>query len=188
MNVSELIAFEEEVAAAFSKGLIHGPVHLSGGNEEQLIRIFKEVKPEDWVLSTWRSHYHALLKSIPRERVMADILASRSMMLHYPEHKFLTSAIVGGILPIACGLAAEGETVWCFVGDMTATTGLFFETLKYATEHAFRLEFVVEDNGLSTNTPTREAWGGGKGPQHFHIYHYERKWPHYQPLPSNQGF
>lgn len=189
MTAAELVAFEAEVASAFEKGKIKGPVHLSGGNEEHLIKIFHEVQPGDWVLSTWRSHYHALLKGIPRQVVMDEILAGRSMMLHFPEHRFLTSAIVGGILPIACGLAAGGQKVWCFVGDMAETTGLYCDSLRYAYGHNLPIEMVIEDNGLSTNTPTLEAWGVKYGYRTgVRRYTYKRQWPHYQPLPSQQGF
>jgi TPP-dependent pyruvate/acetoin dehydrogenase alpha subunit len=90
---------------------------------------------------------------------MKEILAGRSMMLHFPEYHFLTSAIVGGILSIACGIAASGQTVYAFVGDMAASTGMFHDAQKYARGHDLPVTFVVEDNGLATNTPTQEAWG-----------------------------
>ena len=187
MTSDELKAFEAEVAVHIQVGHIHAPVHLSGGNEDQLIEIFKEVKPEDWVLSTWRSHYHALLKGIPREAVMREILAGRSMMLHFPQHKFLTSSIVGGILPIACGLAAAGEKVWCFVGDMAASTGIFHEAIKYANGFSLPVRFVIENNGLSTNTPTDAAWGKPKktlAPTWCQSYYYTRAYPHYGVSPN----
>src|SRR5258708_15413485 len=159
LTKAELIAFENRVAAAFEARKIRGPIHLAGGNEDQLIEIFKRVKRPDWVLSTWRSHYHALLHGVPEKLVMDEILAGRSMQLHFPEHYFMTSAIVGGLLPIACGLAAAGQRVWCFVGDMAASGGAFFEADQYAHGHDLPVTFVVEDNGLSTNTPTARTWG-----------------------------
>jgi pyruvate dehydrogenase E1 component alpha subunit len=159
VTADELRAFEKEVAEAFEAKRIHAPIHLSGGNEEALIRIFQFVPKDAWVLSTWRSHYHALLHGVPPDLVMKEILAGRSMMLHFPEYHFLTSAIVGGILSIACGIAASGQTVYAFVGDMAASTGMFHDAQKYARGHDLPVTFVVEDNGLATNTPTQEAWG-----------------------------
>lgn len=179
MDAVALVAFENRVAAAFEARKIRAPIHLVGGNEEQLIEIFKDIKRTDWVLSTWRSHYHALLHGVPEERVMREILAGRSMQLHFPEHRFLTSAIMGGILPIACGLAAAGERVWCFVGDMAASSGIFHEAYQYAGGHALPLSLVVEDNGLSTNTPTQETWGDVALQRRFGAgYSYERTRPH----------
>lgn len=200
MRAAELIAFEREVAAAFDAGQIHGPVHLNSDTQaEPLIEIFKDIKPTDWVLGTWRSHFHALLKGVPRDQVMAEILAGRSMMLHFPEYRFMSSAIMGGMLPIACGLAAGGERVWCFTGDMAATTGVFHDASSYACLQDLPVTFVVEDNGLATNSPTSVCWG-----EAFHgwfensvavtlsdkiiRYDYKRTTQHYQPLPTQDGF
>lgn len=185
LSVRELLDFEEEVAAAFDAGEISGPIHLCSPEQaEPLIELFHEVRPEDWVLSTWRSHWHALLKGVPREDVMGEILNGRSMMLHFPKHKFMTSAIMGGLLPIAVGLAAAGEKVWCFVGDMGASTGAFRDAWKYAHGHNLTVTFIVEDNGLSTNSPTAEVWGSPLVPHPpgrnlVRGYQYKRTVSHY---------
>lgn len=169
MTTEELIAFEEDIASIFEQGNIKAPVHLHGGNEQQLIDIFSHIKPDDWVFSTHRSHYHALLKGIPKELVKEQILKGNSICLSNREHHFFTSAIVGGILPIAVGVAMSGATVWCFVGDMAAETGIFHECVKYANGHDLPIHFVVEDNGLSVDTPTDKVWR----------YSYQRTFPHY---------
>lgn len=168
MKKSGLITFEEDIAKLFEAKRIKAPVHLSGGNESQLIEIFKQIKSTDWVCSTHRSHYHALLKGIPPERVKSEILKGNSITLCNSEYHFITSAIVGGIIPVAVGLAMAGERVWCFVGDMSSTTGIFHECVKYATGHKLPITFVVEDNGRSVNTPTKQVVK----------YSYKRKYPH----------
>jgi len=178
MNAAELIAFEREVADRFEAKEIRSPIHLNSPAQiEPLREIFQRIERTDWVLSNFRGHYHALLHGVPRERVMADILAGRSMALHYPEHRFMTSAIVGGMMPIACGLAAAGKQVWCFIGDMCHSTGAFRDAMKYARGHALSVKFIVEDNGLSTNTPTLETWGEDTALRYMH-YHYERTEAH----------
>ena len=183
MDASELIEFENEVANAYDAGLIGAPVHLNSETQAaSLITIFSEIDRRDWVLSTWRSHWHALLHGVPKEKVMAEILAGRSMMLHFPEHRFMTSAIMGGMLPIACGLAFGGEKVWCFVGDMCASTGAFQDALNWTGN----VNFIIEDNGLSTNTPTAEVWGPTtRRPKRRYIY--KRTTPHYG-TGSGSGF
>lgn len=178
MTADDLKAFEREVADAFEAKKIRAPIHLSDGNEEQIIDIFRDIKRTDWVLATWRSHFHALLHGVPRQRLMDEILAGHSMMLHFPEHRFLTSAIVGGILPIACGIAYAGERVWCFLGDMTASIGAFHDAARFSAGHALPITFVVEDNGLATNTPTVESWGMKRGRQDIRRYEYKRTYPH----------
>ena len=105
MTPEELIAFETEIADIFNAGKIRAPVHLYFGNEKEMIGIFRDVKPEDWVFCSWRSHYQCLLKGVPREEVKAEILAGRSISLCFPKHRIVSSAIVTGVLPIAVGAA-----------------------------------------------------------------------------------
>lgn len=164
----QLIAFEQEIATLFEQAQIRAPVHLCAGNEDELINIFQHIQPTDWVCSTHRSHLHALLKGIPPEWVKTEILAGHSITLCNQEYRFITSAIVGGILPIAVGLAMAGERVWVFVGDMAAETGIFHECAKYAKGHNLPIIFVVEDNHCSVNTPTEQVWR----------YSYQNRFPH----------
>lgn len=182
------MAFETEVAQRYEAGEIHGPIHLSGGNEEQLIKAFACIKPADWVLSTWRSHYHALLKGVSRDDVVRQILAGRSMFISSAEHRFYASSIAGGILPIAVGLGLAAKRrgdeycVWAFVGDMVAEMGIFYESVKYAENFNLPIEFVIEDNGKSVATLTEDAWGCinyrcAEWP-HIRRYKYELTWPH----------
>ena len=185
MTKERLIAFESRVAAAFLDRQILAPIHLSGGNEDSLIEIFKDVRDQDWVCSTWRSHYHALLKGIPEEQLFADILAKRSMHISSAKHRFLSSSIMGGMLPIACGLAmgiqrrGGNEKVWVFIGDMCSRAGVHSEFSRYAVGHNLPVKIVVEDNGMSTNTPTDETWGMcWPGQLGFHHYEYERVYAH----------
>lgn len=168
LTADDLIAFEDEIAALFADKKVRAPVHLAGGNEKPLIEIFeKHVDEQDWVLGSWRSHYHCLLKGVPPERVKEEIVAGRSISLCFPDYRILSSGIVGGTAPIAVGLAMaikrKGETgkrkVVCFVGDMTYETGIVQEAVRYARGHALPVLWVIEDNGLSVGTPTQEAWG-----------------------------
>ena len=190
-----LIAFEEKLAKEFEQGRIRAPIHLSGNNEDALIEIFKEVDPHDWVFSTWRSHYHGLLKGVPCQQMWDECMAGNSITLCFPEHKFYTSAIVGGTIPIAVGVAAGikrragREKVWCFIGDMAVETGIFWESVKYAHSHQLPIRWVIEDNNFSTSTPSRETWGRPEDDQTmlnvlnllqipFKYYFYTRKYPH----------
>jgi len=184
MTKEELIQFSEEIKDLFLAGRIRTPIHLSGGNEAQLIEIFKDISKDDWVFSTYRSHYHALLKGIPSEQLKQAILDGHSMHINSHEHRFFTSSIVGGCLPIALGAAIAikrqdlREKVWVFVGDMAAEMGIFHECWKYSRRMALPIQFIVEDNGLSVNTPTQEAWGGGYMVGTPPRYTYERIYPH----------
>jgi pyruvate dehydrogenase E1 component alpha subunit len=183
----DLINFEKLIAEHWESGKIKGPVHLSGGNEEELIEIGKRISKNDWVFSTWRSHYHALIKGISKDWLEEEILAGRSITIINKEHKFYSSAIVGAIIPIAIGVSISNkrynvnERVWCFIGDMAFETGQFYEMHKYAKNFDLPITFIVEDNGVSTNTPTDITWNGIKRdiPTDVIWYSYKKQWPHY---------
>ncbi len=177
MTAQDLIGFEKDIGELFMNKEIYSPIHLSGGNESQLIDIFKDIETDAWIFSNWRSHYHALLHGIPRELVKQAIVDGKSMNLNFPDYRFFSSAIVGGILPIACGVAAAGHRVWCFLGDMTASIGAFHDAEHYAVGHDLPITFVIEDNGLATNTPTRVTWGEGVKCK-TQRYQYQRIYPH----------
>jgi pyruvate dehydrogenase E1 component alpha subunit len=185
----ELIAFEDKVAETFNSGIIKSPVHLYDGNEEQIIQVFENVKDEDWVFCTWRSHYQCLLKGVPQEQLMSDIVKGKSITLCYPEYNIYSSAIVTGSIPIATGVALDIKRkngtnhVWCFVGDMASETGTFFENYKYALNHDLPITFIVEDNNKSVCTDTRKVWNCerlafNQNENKIIYYSYQSKYPH----------
>ena len=101
-------------------------------------------------------------------------------------NRFYSSAIVGGILPIALGVAISikkkgyKNKVWVFIGDMTFETGVFHECYKYSKNHNLPIKFVVEDNNLSTNTPTDKVWKfKSPVPKDVIHYKYKRIYPHH---------
>ena len=182
----KLINFELKVKKIYEKGKIKGPIHLSGGNENQLIKIFRKIKSSDWVISNWRSHYHALLHGISEKKILREILKGKSMSLNFKEYRFIASSIVGGGIPIGLGIALairrkkQKNKVYIFIGDMTFETGIFYECYKYAKNHNLPVKFIVEDNGLSTNTPTKKAWKIiSKKPKDIIYYKYKRQIPHH---------
>ena len=101
----DLINFEKKVKEVYEAGKIRAPVHLSGNNEDILIEIFKSVDKNDWVFSSWRNHYHALLHGIEEDELFRKILDGRSMSVNSKDRNFYSSSIVGGIIPIALGSA-----------------------------------------------------------------------------------
>jgi pyruvate dehydrogenase E1 component alpha subunit len=190
MTADDLIHFETEIADHFNAARILAPVHLYSGNEAQMIEIFREVRSEDWVCCSWRSHYQCLLKGVPPEKVREEILAGRSISLCFPEYRVVSSAIVGGMVPIAVGIALglkrrqEPGRVHCFMGDMTSETGIAHECLKYSFNHDLPIRFIVEDNTKSVCTDTREAWNQPaltfeKTAHPMVVYYqYQTKYPH----------
>lgn len=182
----KIINFEEDIKKIYESGKVKAPIHLSGNNEDNLIKIFRKIKKKDWVISTWRSHYHALLHGFPSKLLKKRIIQGRSMGINSKKYKFYSSSIVGGGIPIGLGIAMANKLkknksiVWIFIGDMTYETGTFHECYKYAKNFKLPLKFVVEDNNLSTNTPTNKAWKKkSKINKDIIYYKYKRKYPHH---------
>lgn len=185
-----LVEFESEIAEIFNSGGIRAPIHLYHGNEVQLIEIFKAVQSQDWVFCSWRSHYQCLLKGVPRAEVKEAVIQGKSISLCFPKHRVFSSAIVGGQIPIATGAAlaikrAGGdENVWCFLGDMTAETGIAQTCFQYSLNHDLPITFIVEDNSVSVLTETRQVWGSDKlrfetlNRPNVTSYQYQNKYPH----------
>ena len=86
MNKEKLIKFEEEIAELFNSKKIRAPIHLYHGNEDQIIKIFKKINPEDWVFCSWRSHYQCLLKGVPEKKIKEEILDGKSISFCFPEY------------------------------------------------------------------------------------------------------
>ena len=183
----ELKNFEAKIALEYEAGGIKGPIHLADGNESELIDIFSRISSEDFVFCAWRNHYHALLHGVDENYVLKEIRDGRSMGIMCDSPKFFSSSIVGGIVPIALGTAVgysrvpnNSHHVWCFIGDMTYESGLFWEAYKFSKNHNLPITFIVEDNGKSVTTDTEATLNGKQSELEGVIYYkYQSKYPHH---------
>ena len=185
-----LINFENRLAEIYNRGEIKHPVHFSNGNESELIKIFAKINKEDWIFNSWRSHYQCLLKGVDEEHLIEKIKDGKSIALCFPEFKIYASAIVGGTLPMALGVALSikmngaNEHVWCFIGDMTSEIGMAQSAMRYAANHKLPITFVIEDNQISVTTETRLVWGSEQLNYEInplpnqYAYVYKSKYPH----------
>lgn len=189
-TAEKLDGFEEEIRQTFLRGEIRYPVHFSKGNSQILLDLFAKYdigNDKNWIFASHRNHFSALLKGIPPEWLKSAIMRGNSMHLMNKEYKFFASSIVGGSVPIAVGVAMAIKRqglnghVWCFLGDMAGLSGIFYESLVYSQCNELPIDFVIEDNSLSTNSPTMVCWGTErKFPEGYnvHYYKYERLCPH----------
>jgi pyruvate dehydrogenase E1 component alpha subunit len=171
-TAAELIAFKERIRAIWASGEMPFMVHFSGGNEEQLIEIFKEAKDGDWFLGSHRAHYHYLLAGGTEAELEAALRNGESMHLFNKRTNFMTSSILAGMAPIAVGIAmalkesGSPNRVWQFIGDGATDSGHFYEAAMFTEGHALPLIFVVEDNDCSVDTNKRDR----RGPHSVAIY------------------
>ena len=192
-----LVEFEDKVGEMFERGEIHAPVHLSGGNEDDLITIFRRISPVDWVFSTHRNHYHYLLKGGDPDTLLKELRGerdglnggcARSMNICDPGIKFYTSAIVAGNCAIAAGVAlglqraGVDDHVWCFLGDGAEDSGHFVEAVRFAEGRCLPITFVIEDNSYSVDSKQTDRWvmwrnAFAESPI-VEVYGYNRTRPH----------
>ncbi len=182
----QLINFETEIKELWEQAKIPYPVHLSGGNEDQLIEIFKEIREGDYIFSTHRSHYHYLLAGGTQEELKKKIMEGNSMHVFDKKLNFLTSSIVAGIPAIAAGVAlalkkkGSSRRVWCFVGDGAEDEGHFYEAVRYVDGHSLHCTFIIEDNDRSVETTKKERYGTSEMQWSAYVrrYHYTPTYPH----------
>ncbi len=200
MTAQDLIEFESGIRELWESGRLPSLVHLCGGNEQQLINIFSETKEGDWIFSTHRTHYHALLAGIDSEALKAKICSGDSMFVYSRKRNFLCSAVLAGCCGIAAGVAwqikqehwnpnATGwrvgfiePKVWCFIGDGGEEEGHFYEAAMFVEANDLPCTFIIEDNNRSVDTSREHRRGGAKGLEHLfkcvRRYHYAPTYPH----------
>jgi len=187
VSKNELVNFEGRITELYRDCQLPFLFHLSGGNEDQLIDVFKDINEGDYILSTHRNHYHALLAGIPAKELEERILGGRSMFIFDRKRNFFTSAIIGGTVAIAAGIAlalkrkGSQQKVWCFIGDGTEDSGHLFEAARYVHGYDLPCTFIIEDNNRSVTTTKEERWGKATCPDFFPCvkrYSYDIHWPH----------
>ncbi len=189
MKLQHLIEFESGIRELWEQGELPSLVHLCGGNEQQLIDIFSEIKEGDWIFSTHRTHYHALLAGIEPELLIQRIKEGDSMFVYSKRHNFLCSAVLAGCCGIAAGVAwaIKNESwgsyrVWCFIGDGGEEEGHFYEAAMFVEANDLPCTFIIEDNNRSVDTPRDARRGAAKGLEHLfkcvRRYHYTPTYPH----------
>jgi pyruvate dehydrogenase E1 component alpha subunit len=163
--------FEERAGEMYARAKIGGFLHLSIGEEATIVGSARALRDSDYLISTYRSHGHALVRGTPPERVMAELFGrvdgcSRgrggSMHMFDLERRFMGGyGIVGGNLPIAAGIALASdlkgldEVTLCTFGDGASNQGTFGETLNIAALWRLPVLFMVTNNQFGMGTALR---------------------------------
>jgi len=167
--------FEEGAEDSYMRGLIHGTMHLSIGQEASAVASCLPLEPEDQITSTHRGHGHCIAKGADVARMFAEFFGKetgyckgRGGSMHIADVQqgnLGANGIVGGGLPIAVGAALTAKTlktgriVLCFFGDGANNEGAFHEALNMASVWCLPVVFVCENNkyGMSTSTERSTA-------------------------------
>ncbi len=162
--------FEEAVDDLFARGLMHGTMHLSIGQEASATGSCLALRADDAITSTHRGHGHCIAKGADLTRMMAELLAKetgycrgRGGSMHIADvatGNLGANGIVAGGIPIAAGAAlayqlrGEDRVVACFFGDGAANEGAFHEAVNLAAIWKLPVVFICENNkyGMSFST------------------------------------
>ena len=162
--------FEEAVDDLFARGLMHGTMHLSIGQEASATGACMALRDDDAITSTHRGHGHCIGKGADLTRMMAELLAKetgycrgRGGSMHIADvatGNLGANGIVGGGIPIAAGAAlayqlrGEDHVVVCFFGDGATNEGAFHEAVNLAAIWKLPVVFICENNkyGMSFST------------------------------------
>jgi pyruvate dehydrogenase E1 component alpha subunit len=163
--------FEERAGEQYARAKIGGFLHLSIGEEATIVGSARALRASDYLISTYRSHGHALVRGTPPEKVMAELFGrvgglchgrGGSMHMFDLERRFMGGyGIVGGNLPIAAGLAlasdmrGSDEVTLCTFGDGASNQGTFGETLNLAALWRLPVVFMVTNNQFGMGTALR---------------------------------
>jgi pyruvate dehydrogenase E1 component alpha subunit len=163
--------FEERAGEMYARAKVGGFLHLSIGEEATIVGSARALRDSDYLISTYRSHGHALVRGTPPENVMAELFGrvdgcshgrGGSMHMFDLARRFMGGyGIVGGNLPIAAGIALAGDYVGsedvtlCTFGDGASNQGTFGETLNLAALWRLPVVFMVTNNQFGMGTALR---------------------------------
>ena len=177
--------FEERAGELYAKAKIGGFLHLAIGEEATIVGAARALRDSDYLISTYRSHGHAIARGTPPGKVMAELFGKQdgcsrgrggSMHMFDLERRFMGGyGIVGGNLPIAAGfgLSAEllgtGDATLCMFGDGATNQGTFGETMNLAALWRLPVVFMVTNNqvgmwtALERHSAVTDLQGKGEG-------------------------
>jgi TPP-dependent pyruvate/acetoin dehydrogenase alpha subunit len=177
-NLQLIRSIELLISEKYADQIFRCPVHLSIGQEAIAVGVSLNLKLEDKVVSTHRSHAHYIAKGGDLFMMLSELIGSPlgcckgrggSMHIFDKSVGFMASVpIVGSSLPIATGLALAEKylnsknIVAAFVGDAALETGAFYESLNLAALKNLPLLVVLEDNGYSTYSNKKVRWPDNK--------------------------
>jgi pyruvate dehydrogenase E1 component alpha subunit len=167
--------FEEEAGRQYQQAKAGGFLHLAIGEEATIVGTTSVMRPDDYLIGTYRTHGHAIARGTDPNRVMAELFGREdgcsrgrggSMHMFDLEHRFMGGyGIVGGNLPLAAGLALACDyrkqdlVTVCMFGDGASNTGNFGETMNLTALWKLPVVFLVENNlyGMGTSIDRHSA-------------------------------
>ncbi len=169
--------FEEALEEMFSRGILHGTMHLSIGQEATATGACLALTKEDLITSTHRGHGHCLAKGADTFRMFAELLGredgycrGRGGSMHIADlsnGNLGANGVVAGSLTIAVGaghslkMQKKDNVILCFFGDGAVNEGSFHEALNLASLWELPVIFLCENNQYGMSMASENAIAGG---------------------------
>lgn len=166
--------FEEAVDDLFARGLMHGTMHLSIGQEASATGACMALQPEDAITSTHRGHGHCIAHGADLERMMAELLAKdtgycrgRGGSMHIADVQqgnLGANGIVAGGIPIATGAAlgfqlqGNDKVAVSFFGDGAVNEGAFHEAVNLGAVWKLPVVYICENNKYGMSFSVEKAF------------------------------
>lgn len=163
---------EERIRDQYHLREMRSPPHLYMGHEAVAAGVCAALRPGDWVFPYYRSHGWYLAKGGDLKAMMAELFGKANgcsggwggsmHLIDTGAGVYGTSAIVGGTIPHAAGVAlvfgmtGMDAVVASIFGDGAVEEGVFHETLNFASLRKLPIVFVCENNLYATNTHVRD--------------------------------
>lgn len=161
--------FEERAEMLYQKGnKIGGFFHQYSGQEPVAVGSIGVLREDDYVITAYRDHGHALARGMTAKAGMSELLGKvtgcskgkgGSMHFFDVEKGFLGGhAIVGSHIPLAAGVAfaskyrGEDRVCICYLGDGAINQGGVHEALNMASMWKLPVIYVVENNLYAMGT------------------------------------
>lgn len=160
---------EEECARAYAQGKIGGFLHLYIGQESVGVGSIAALRPDDYIVGTYRDHGIAIAKGMHPRNVMAELfgkvtgcskgLGGSMHLFDAPNGMLGGYGIVGGHIPLAVGCAfaskyrGDGRVTLCYFGEGSVTIGSFHEAMSLAALWHLPIVFICENNEYAMGTP-----------------------------------
>jgi pyruvate dehydrogenase E1 component alpha subunit len=165
--------FEERCAQLYVEGKIGGFLHLYIGQEAVGVGAMSLLRPDDYIITSYRDHGYALARGTDPRPLLAELCGkltgisrAKGGSMHFydvPRGNFGGDGIVGGHLPVAAGigysirLRKTDQVCLCFFGDGAVNEGAFHEALNVSALWDLPVVFVIENNRYGMGTSLDRA-------------------------------
>jgi pyruvate dehydrogenase E1 component alpha subunit len=172
-KMCEIRYFEEKAEELYTRGLVHGTMHLSIGQEASSVGSIATLRPDDLIIHHHRGHGHTIAKGADITLMMAEFLGKelgycrgRGGSMHIadiPGGNLGATGVVGSGMPTAVGIALalqmhrSAQVLLCFFGDGAANLGEFHESLNMASIWKLPVVFICENNQYGMSMSVRRA-------------------------------